>query len=179
MCKEKHEMTRTWILRTAAVTAMAAMVLASTLVIGGPRDRARKAKEVTLTGKVGDLHSFMAGEAFRDDVVRQRIYDGAPIVLQTNRGPVVLGTSKGSVKEMILPAANQTAEAVGRLYEKRGIRYLELTTIRPQPPSDQQPGHEEWEEEDYEEEEDDFEQDSGEPESPESDAAAFEPDADM
>jgi hypothetical protein len=108
--------------------------------------------------------------------VRQRIYDGAPIVLQTDRGAVVLGTGKGSVKDMILPVANQAAEAMGRLYEKRGIRYLELTTIRPQPPT-QQLGQEEWEEEeDYGHEEGDYEEDSGEPEP---DADDYEPDVGM
>jgi hypothetical protein len=151
---------------------MAALVLASTLVVGGPRDRAREAREVTLKGKVVDLHSFMAGDAISDDVVRQRIYDGAPVILDTERGPVVLGTSKGSLKERVVPSANQAAEATGRLYEKRGIRYLDLKAIHPQP-SEAPPSHEEWEEENLGEEEDGFEEEAGEPGQPEPDVDPF------
>ena len=94
-------------------------------------------RDVTLTGKVMDLHSYMTG-AFkpRDKArcVRTRINTGVPAGIETKEGFVLIGQGGKRVTKIITPLAYQRAELKGRLYVKGGVRYIDVTEAKLAPP---------------------------------------------
>jgi hypothetical protein len=153
-----------------AAGCLAAVALASTLVVGGERTTPTKPQEAVLTGTVTDLHTFMSGEAPNKETTRQRVYEGVPVILQTEAGPIILGKGKGSLKTMVLGVLHQPAEVKGLLYAKHGLRYLDVAVAKPPKPGAQPIEDDEWidepeddQQEDIDDESDDFRGDEDDP----------------
>jgi len=90
------------------------------------------AKEMTITGKLVDLHCLMAGCPAKEDPAKcfvECVKNGVPVAVETPTGLVILGNMKGIAK-MVEPLALQQVEAKGKLYEKHGVKYLDLLTIQ-------------------------------------------------
>lgn len=133
-------------------------------------ERPGPAREVTLTGRVVDLHGFATGQyrtANRAECTAACIRDGVPAGLETRSGVVVLGQGMSGPSKALLPLAYQEVEVTGKLYRKGGLRYLDITSIRAQ--SKERPTEPEPEEEAEEEEPDEPEPDEPEPDEPEPD----------
>jgi len=157
----------------AAALGVAAIVLTGSLVAGEEKNTTARPREAVLTGTVTDLHSFMSGEIPKLESSRQRIYLGGPAVLMTETGPVLLGRDKGTPKPLILEALLQPAEVRGLLHEREGLRYLDLTALRPTKPvrrsfeqDDEWPDDHEADEGDIDEDEEEDEDEGNDEEDP-------------
>ncbi len=129
-------------------------------------DRPGPAREVTLTGRIVDLHGFVTGEyrtANRAECTAACIRDGVPAGLETRNGVVVLGQGMTGPTKTLLPHAYQEVDVTGKLYRKGGLRYLDITSVSA--PSKERPAEPEPEEED-EPEPDEPEPDEPEPDTP-------------
>jgi hypothetical protein len=122
----------------AAVIAVAV----SALQAGDERTNPPAPREVTLIGKVVDLHCCMTGKFPSTDhakCTRQCIMAGVPAALQTEDGLIVLGQGPKGAARTVADLAFKTVEVRGRLYEQHGLRYLDLTTAKaltmPEPPA--------------------------------------------
>jgi hypothetical protein len=127
--------------RTVGIVAAGVLVLTlglSTLLaqdqpakqLGQPE---MQSKEVTLTGKVVDLHCFMTGSQPTKDPVRctrQCLRDGVPAALETDGGIVILGKGLRGIGRELVRHAQDTVEIKGRLYEKHGLKYLDVTSVK-------------------------------------------------
>lgn len=90
------------------------------------------AKEVTIAGKLVDLHCLMAGCPAKEDPAKcfvECVKNGVPVAVETPTGLVILGNMKG-IGKMVEPLALQNVEAKGKLYEKHGVKYLDLLSIQ-------------------------------------------------
>ena len=115
------------------VAVAAAIVGASTLRAGGERNKPIKAQDVTLVGKVVDLQSYMSGNSATGDPTRstqERIRQGVPAALKTDDGLVVIGMSDHGPSRILLPLAFKNVEVKGKLYEKYGLQYLDMTSAK-------------------------------------------------
>jgi hypothetical protein len=100
-----------------------------------PAERPGPAREVTLTGRIVDLQSFVTGQyrtANRAECTAACIRDGVPAGLETRSGVVVLGQGMTGPSKTVLPHAYQEVDVTGKLYKKGGLRYLDITSIRAQ-----------------------------------------------
>jgi hypothetical protein len=90
-------------------------------------------KEVTMTGKLVDLHCFMAGMgASKEDPAKcaaDCIKSGVPAALETPTGLVILGKGLKGAGEFSAMALQQV-EVKGKLYEKAGLKYIDVTTVQ-------------------------------------------------
>jgi len=128
-----------------------------------PPAREAQAKDVTLSGTLVDLRCYMSGkyigkspEACTRDCIRR----GVPAALETNDGLVVLGMARGSPAKLAAHAM-KTVDVTGTLYEKRGLKYLEVTSFGKARGLELEPEYE------YEDEpEDEPEEEPEEPEEP-------------
>jgi len=116
------------------VAVGAALLIAHTLVAVGDRPAPKpKAEEMVLVGTVVDLHSYMSGKYKSDDKAkstRESIQAGVPAVLETEEGPVLIGTGDKSPARKLLPFAFREVELTGMLYEKDGLEYVDMESIR-------------------------------------------------
>lgn len=90
-------------------------------------------KEVTLTGRIVDFHGYMTGQMVSADPVRctvDCIRSGVPAGLETETGLVILGQGVTGPMKTLLPFAYQDVEVKGKLFEKAGVKYLDLSSIR-------------------------------------------------
>lgn len=97
------------------------------------RDRQSKGEEVTLTGRLVDLQSFMTGRHSGGDPkksAQQAIRSGVPTAIETDDGVVVIGMGERGPARLLSPLALQHVELKGRLYEKDGLTYLDLITAK-------------------------------------------------
>lgn len=104
----------------------------STLQAQGDTRAAQAAREVTLEGRIVDLHCFMTGQQPSTDTVKctaDCIRAGVPAALETSTGLFVLGQGAGGAVKTLVPMAYQEVEAHGKLYEKDGVKYLDIITI--------------------------------------------------
>jgi len=154
---------RTVAIAVAAVAA--ATILASALYAGDEQDRQdkkRAPREVTLTGKVVDLHCYMTERFPSADAVkctRECIRAGVPAALETDDGLIIIGKGPKGPARDIAPLALQDVELKGRLYERHGLRYIDVISakaVKETPPV----------EEESETDEDDWESDEPDDPSP-------------
>ena len=94
-----------------------------------------KDREVTLTGQVVDLHTFMIEKSASAEEAAKKstacIREGVPTALKTKDGLVILGQGTQSPARAVLPLAFKNAEVTGNLFTKDGIRYLDITGAKP------------------------------------------------
>lgn len=117
---------------TAAVVAV--VLFASVLVAGGDRDKNPVPKDVTLTGRIVDLQSFMSGKFESSDRLKctQRcIQAGVPAALETEDGLIILGEGAKGPARTIAPLAMRHVELKGKLYEHKGVKYIDVTSAKP------------------------------------------------
>lgn len=163
-------MTKTgWLTATAMIVLITTISL-STLSAQERRampDRAVEAKEVTLSGTLVDLQYYMSGKFVgksAEDCARACIRRGVPAVLDTGEALFVLGMAKGTSSKLAAFAMNRV-EVTGGLYEKQGLKYLKVNSIKPLKSAEPEPGEDEYGDEDEPEDEpDDDPDDPGIPE---------------
>jgi hypothetical protein len=110
------------------VMAIAAILSAS------PKDRrGAKPRDVTLTGKIVDLQNVMTGKYASSDHARctlECIKAGVPAAIETDDGLVVIGEGTKGPRQALLPLAFKAVELKGKLYERGGVRYIDLTSAK-------------------------------------------------
>jgi hypothetical protein len=97
-----------------------------------PKVRVPTSQNVNLTGRLVDLHSFMTDTYPNPDRAKttaDMIKAGVPAGLDTAAGLIVLGTGTKSPADRLPPLAYQEVEIKGKLYYRRGARYLDVTSI--------------------------------------------------
>lgn len=173
--------------RTKWCVATAAVLLLTSISIGSlfAQERLRKtradqtrtpvqAKDLAIVGKVVDLQSYMTGKIMGKDPIkwsRECVRRGIPAALETDGGLIILGVATGRPTK-IAEHVMKTVHVQGKLYEKGGMKYLEVTDMKPAKLDDQKYGLFEETDEDLEDEMDedvDEEQDEEPEEEPEPD----------
>jgi|GEM_PF-1634535 len=121
------------LLRPAAALACLGVGIAAMAVAAGERDRA-KTRELTVTGTVVDLHSFMTGKYQSSDkaaCTRECIRSGVPAALETKDGLFILGQGPKGPMKTLAKLAFQEIEVKGTVHERNGIRYLDIADAKP------------------------------------------------
>lgn len=118
------------------LTYKAGWVTAIVLVAGGLFAFAQSAKskgqEVTMTGRIVDVYCAMTGDMASADhakCTRECIMSGVPAALETEMGIVLLGKGNKGATKLLVPLAYQEVEVSGRLFEKDGLKYLDIGKI--------------------------------------------------
>ena len=89
-------------------------------------------RDVTMSGRVVDLQSFMSGKFTSADKVRSSrrcLQAGGPAALVTEEGLVILGAGEKGAVKTIAPLAMRTVTLTGTLYERHGVRYLDIKSV--------------------------------------------------
>ncbi len=131
-----------------------------------PPPRSTQPQEVTLSGKVVDLQCYMTGKFIGKNPEagsRNCIRRGVPAALETENGLIVLGMAKGNSSKLA-PHAMKLVELRGTLYEKHGVKYLEVASIKKLKALERKPEPEDEPEEEPEEDPDERPEDEPEPE---------------
>jgi hypothetical protein len=126
-----------------------------------------RTRDVTLTGKITDLHSYMTAQSPADEdvtVVRKRFRGGVPVILQTEEGPVVLGQGEKRPGAVIMRHVLQRVQVKGKLYEKQGMQYLDIDVASVTAVAAEEKAADEEVEEEGVKEDDDEEEEEGETE---------------
>jgi hypothetical protein len=136
----------------AAVVAFAALGLSSLLAQSGgqtpPQKPDTKAKEVTLVGKIVDLQCYMTGQYPTKDqaeCARKCIRAGVPAALETDNGLVIVGMGYRGPGREIEKHAMATVELKGKLYERHGLKYIDIVTVKTASPKPEPEEEEDWE----------------------------------
>lgn len=121
--------------RWASAVTLGLVGLTGTVLVaaGGSRGKETAPKEITVVGRVVDLHSYMTGRAGSNDMVRwtqMAIRAGVPAALETDDGVIVLGQGDRGPMRTILPFAYKNVEIRGKLHEKDGIAYLDIASAK-------------------------------------------------
>lgn len=145
----------------AVATVAAVTILVSALRAGDERGQKPAPREVTLTGRVVDLHNYMTEKFPSADKVkctRECLSVGVPAALETDDGLVIIGKGpKGPARDMA-PLALQNAELKGKLYERHGLRYIDVISakaVKIVPSEDKQefdtdePENDDWESDEF------------------------------
>jgi hypothetical protein len=89
--------------------------------------------EVTMIGRVVDLSCFMTGEYPSADHAKctaDCLRNGVPAGLETDKGLIILGHGITGPAKVLMPFAFKQAEVRGMLFEKGGIKYLNIISIQ-------------------------------------------------
>jgi len=132
-----------------AAALAAAILCTSVLMAGGDRDKVPPPRDVVLTGKIVDLHSFMTDKFESSDHAKctQRcIQAGVPAALETEDGLIIIGEGSKGPARTITPLAFRYAELKGKLYEREGIKYIDVASAKAA--KDPESEEEDWESED-------------------------------
>jgi hypothetical protein len=124
----------------ALIIAVAASIgISSLFAQERPRPRLRttaaqptQSQEIVRSGTIVDLHLYMTGESAGKDPKagsRNCIRRGVPAALETEQGLMVLGPAKGTASKLAQHAMS-LVEVRGTLYEKHGVKYLEVASIK-------------------------------------------------
>lgn len=96
-----------------------------------PPQAERPAREITLTGRVVTVQSYMStsgsGDATR--AITDSLRAGGSAALESPMGLVILGQGNTGAMKLLLPLSNEQVEAHGRLHEKGGVKFLDIDTI--------------------------------------------------
>ncbi len=147
----------------AAVAVFATLGLSSLFAQNreqaAPQKQETKGKEVTLVGKIVDLQCYMTGEyPTRDqaECARKCIRAGVPAALETENGLMILGMGHRGPGREIEKHAMATVELKGKLYEKHGVKYIDIVSVKATKVAKPEPEEDwEWPEEDEPEEPED------------------------
>lgn len=96
------------------------------------KERTATGKEVTMTGPIQDLAGFMTGQYATTDHAKcaaDALRAGQPAVIHSSSGVVLIGVGATGVSARLASYALQTAQLRGRLFQKNGLTYLEVTTV--------------------------------------------------
>ena len=118
--------------KLAVVTMISGLVFATALWAQKPK-RVVRGKETTVRGRLTDIHSYMTGAVSGENAIRatqDSFRAGAAAGIETEGGLVILGSGDKGPARMIVPLAQQEVVAKGKLFEKNGLRYLDLTGIQ-------------------------------------------------
>lgn len=91
------------------------------------------AKEVTITGKLVDVFCFVAGCPAKEDPAKccaECIKNGVPAAIETPTGLVLVGQGTKGCAKLLEPLAMANVEAKGKIYEKGGLKYLDIIEIK-------------------------------------------------
>ena len=92
----------------------------------------RPPREVTMAGRVVSVHSFMTGQFASPDQTKStadNIRAGVPAALETPMGLILLGQGASGVGRTLIPLAYQEVEVHGKLYEKGGLKYIDIASV--------------------------------------------------
>jgi len=97
-----------------------------------PAAQATPGREMTVTGRVVDVHGFLTGDYPSEDKAKctaDNLKNGVPPALETNDGLVIVSQGQRSAAPALVPLAFQQVEAKGKFFQKDGIRYLDIASI--------------------------------------------------
>ena len=97
-----------------------------------PMGGERPPREVTMTGRVVSVHSSMTGQFASPDQTKStadNIRAGVPAALDTPTGLILLGQGTTGVGRTLIPLAFQEVEVKGKLYEKGGLKYIDIVSV--------------------------------------------------
>ncbi|MBX3393852.1 MAG: hypothetical protein KF841_00650 [Phycisphaerae bacterium] len=89
-------------------------------------------KEVTLEGRVVDLQCFMSEKFANSDHAKctaDCIKAGVPAAIETKSGLVLIGMGTKSPSAQLFPFALENAKITGKLYDRAGVRYIDMERI--------------------------------------------------
>ncbi|MCB9851276.1 MAG: hypothetical protein H6817_11305 [Phycisphaerales bacterium] len=147
-------MTRKYMKLVAGGTATVALILlvAAAFTVNAqasndqsPATKPAMAKDVVLTGTVVDLHCYMTGAMPSGDAAKctaDCIRAGVPAGLETDIGLVVLGQGMQGASKALLPYAHQFVEVRGKLFERDGVKYLDIASVEKAPKLTEEEGGE-------------------------------------
>jgi hypothetical protein len=104
-----------------------------------------------MTGRVVDLHCYMTGQYESTDHAKctaECIRNGVPAGLETEKELFLLGQGTKSAAKTLEPLAFQQAEIRGKVYEKNGVKYLDVISAKkkaPEPEFEEDEDYEEYE----------------------------------
>lgn len=110
-----------------------AVLFATTLIALGRPRKNNKPEDVTLVGLVVDLQTYMTEKCANDDYpkcTRDNIRGGVPAALETEDGLIVVGMGDKGPARLLVPLAYQNAEVTGKLYDRDGFLYLDMTAAK-------------------------------------------------
>lgn len=85
-----------------------------------------------MTGRVVSVHAFMTGQSVSPDQARStadNIRAGVPAALDTPTGLILLGQGTTGVGRTLIPLAFQEVVVHGKLYEKGGLKYIDIASV--------------------------------------------------
>jgi len=91
-----------------------------------------KPKDVVLVGHIVDLQTFMTGRFDSADHAKcteECLRAGVPAALETDDGLVIIGEGAKSPARSIAKYAMTNVELHGKMYERHGVRYIDLSSI--------------------------------------------------
>ncbi len=131
-----------------SVTAVVLWCVSALPVHAQWESRSKQGKEVTMTGRIVDLHCYMTGQFESVDHAKctaECIRSGVPAGLETDKEFFLLGQGTKSAAKTLEPLAFEQAEIRGKLYERNGVKYLDIISAKkqqPEPESDEDEGYE-------------------------------------
>jgi hypothetical protein len=130
-------MTRRIFTSTLVVTAgFAAAAIGMKALAGDPPVKFKQGSETTLEGRVVDLECLMTGKFATKDHAKctaDCIRAGVPAALETPGGLVLIGEGGKSPSAQLVPFAFENVKIVGKLYERDGVRYIDMTKVEKAP----------------------------------------------
>lgn len=119
--------------QTKIVIALSLALVGVSTLIALARPRAPKPEDVTLIGLVVDLQSYITEKCPNDDYAkctRDNIRGGVPAALETEDGLIIVGMGDKGPARLLVPLAYQMAEVTGKLYDREGLLYLDMTAAK-------------------------------------------------
>ena len=114
-------------------TALVSVVVMAAMAAGPGSKGEKKPRDVTVTGKVVDLHSYMTGKFASDDPARSTracIQAGVATAVETADGLIIVGQGLKGPRKTLARLAYQSVELKGRLYERGGLRYIDMSDAK-------------------------------------------------
>lgn len=93
----------------------------------------KRPEDVALTGRIVDLHSYMTGKFASSDAVRSTracLQSGVPAAIETREGLIVIGQGPKGPRAVLARLAHAQVELKGRLYERGGLRYIDMVDAK-------------------------------------------------
>jgi hypothetical protein len=140
--------------RVAIVIGMVvvATVFGTAALQAGPEGgKSKPPQDVTLSGRIVDLHCFMTEKFETEDRAKcteECIRAGVPAALETEDGVVIIGKGTKGAAGAVAAFAYEDVELRGKLYERHGVRYIDIVSCTPVAEEEEEDWH--WDDEDDE-----------------------------
>jgi len=130
------------VLGIAIGVVLGTTILVSTLVAGPKHAPAPKPEDAKIVGQLVDLQTYMTEKCNGNDLAKcsdaeltkctlNGIRAGVPVaVLSDEDGVVIIGSGDKGPARLLLPLAYKTVEVQGKLYDKDGVLYLDMTAAK-------------------------------------------------